>query len=393
MRAWNLKKIGMIEYEEVGKPQISDGEVLVSVKAVGICGSDIPRIYQDGAHRMPLIPGHEFAGKVVKTGKEEDKKWLGKRVGVFPLIPCRRCIACQKGKFEMCRSYSYLGSRRDGGFAEYVAVPAENLIELPDNVTYEQAAMLEPMAVAVHAMRRLGFGKSNDGEGTAGSKTSTEYMGEVGKEKDVGYVKTAGGDDTIVVCGLGTIGTLLVMFLLELGIKNLYVIGNKDFQRDKMRALGVPENHYCDSWTADVKEWLSGVTDGAGVDAFFECVGRNETVSLAIDAAAPGGAVCLVGNPYTDMTLPKDVYWKILRNQLRVMGTWNSSFFEWEASGNSTQSQTELTDWQYVLRLLEEGRIAPEQFISHRFELDDLEKGLHIMRDKSEDYMKVMIEI
>ena len=376
MKAWNLKKIGIIEYEEVDKPLISDGEVLVAVKAVGVCGSDIPRIYQDGAHRMPLIPGHEFAGKVVETSACE-AKWLGKRVGVFPLIPCRTCIACQKGKYEMCRSYSYLGSRRDGGYAEYVAVPVENLLELPDSVTYEQAAMLEPMAVAVHAMRRLGFGKSNGGEVASGCVD----------------ISKCGSSDTVVVCGLGTIGALLVMFLLERGVKNLYVIGNKEFQREKMRALGVPEEHYCDSRATDVKAWLDRVTGGSGVDAFFECVGRNETVSLAIDAAAPGGAVCMVGNPYTDMTLTKDVYWKILRNQLRITGTWNSSFFEGDVPVDSAQSQTELTDWQYVIQLLGQGRIAPEQFISHRFKLEELEKGLHIMRDKSEDYMKVMIEI
>ena len=170
MKAWVLEDIGNIKYKEVLKPQISENEVLVQVKAAGICGSDIPRIYQTGAHQMPLIPGHEFSGQVVQTGENADVKWQNKRVGIFPLIPCHNCVACQKGQYELCRNYSYLGSRRDGGFAEYVAVPECNLIELPENVSYEEAAMLEPMSVACHALRRV--------------KVSP--------------------DDTVAVCGLGT---------------------------------------------------------------------------------------------------------------------------------------------------------------------------------------------
>ena len=156
MKAWVLEDIGKIQYKKVSKPRIGEHEVLVEVKAAGICGSDIPRIYQTGAHRMPLIPGHEFAGRVVQTGENTDAKWQNKRVGIFPLIPCRSCIACRKGQYELCRNYSYLGSRQDGGFAEYVAVPESNLIELPETVSYEEAAMLEPMAVACHALRRVG---------------------------------------------------------------------------------------------------------------------------------------------------------------------------------------------------------------------------------------------
>ena len=155
MKAWKLSDIGDFEYTDVDIPGIGDNEVLVKVRAAGICGSDIPRVYKDGAHNMPLTIGHEFAGEVADTGKGVPKDWNGKRVGIFPLIPCKECIACKQRKYEMCRNYSYLGSRRDGGFAEYVSVPEWNLIELPDLVDFEVAAMLEPMAVATHAMRRI----------------------------------------------------------------------------------------------------------------------------------------------------------------------------------------------------------------------------------------------
>ena len=162
MKAWVLHGVNDIRLEEKEEPQLRADEALVCVKAAGICGSDIPRIYKTGAHVHPLIPGHEFSGQVVKVGKRADIKWLHKRVGIFPLIPCRKCAACQRQQYELCRDYGYLGSRRNGGFAEYTAVPQWNLIELPDSVSYEEAAMLEPMAVAVHAMRRLRLHASPD---------------------------------------------------------------------------------------------------------------------------------------------------------------------------------------------------------------------------------------
>ena len=181
MKAWVLHDIGDLRFDTVKEPVIQKREVLVRVRAVGICGSDIPRIYQNGAYSHPLILGHEFSGEVVETGVLADPVWKGQRVGVFPLIPCRECAPCRQKQFEMCRNYGYLGSRRDGGFTEYVAVPEENLIPLPENVTFEAAAMLEPMAVAVHAMRRI----------------------------------KAKPSDRIAICGVGTIVLLLYQLLRE----------------------------------------------------------------------------------------------------------------------------------------------------------------------------------
>ena len=109
MKAWVLHKIGDFRCGEVERPRISDHEVLVAVKAVGICGSDIPRVYWDGAHRMPLIIGHEFSGQVIETGERADRAWLGKRVGIFPLIPCRECMPCMNRQYEMCRHYNRAG--------------------------------------------------------------------------------------------------------------------------------------------------------------------------------------------------------------------------------------------------------------------------------------------
>lgn len=347
MKAWVLHDIADIRFDTVDTPVLRDNEVLVEVKAAGICGSDMPRIYQNGAYSHPLIPGHEFAGVVAETGAMADAALRGQRVGVFPLIPCGECMPCRKKQYEMCRSYGYLGSRRDGGFAEYAAVPAENLIRLGEDITFEEAAMLEPMAVAVHAMRRIGVNEA----------------------------------DKVAVCGAGSIGMLLFLFLREAGVKNVYVFGNKEFQKQTLLKLGLEEDCYCDIRNCDTDAWIYERTDGVGADVFFECVGRNETLVQAVNQSSPAGRIMLVGNPSGDMRLEKSVYWKILRNQITVKGTWNSAF-----------TGEESDDWHYALKRLKDKRIAPSKLITHRFSLNELEEGFHIMRDKTEDYVKMICQ-
>lgn len=366
MNAYILHGINQLRYEQTDRPVPGPGEVLLQIKACGICGSDIPRIYRTGAHSHPLIPGHEFAGIVAEAGeqaealywkhqgnsaegKQEKRTLIGKRMGVFPLIPCGTCRPCREGHYELCRNYSYLGSRRNGGFAEYAVVPAANLIELPDTVSFEEGAMLEPMAVAVHAMRRAGL----------------ESMGK---------------EEPIAVCGLGTIGLLLVFFLQEAGCSNILVIGNKDMQKQTALENGIPQDQYCDSRRQDPAAWILERTEGQGVSLFFECVGKAETVSLAFDQTAPAGRIVLVGNPYSAVTLEKDRYWKILRNQITITGTWNSSFVH-----------SAKDDWHYALERLEHKRIKPASLITHRLALRKLEQGLHIMWNKTEEYGKIAI--
>lgn len=336
MKAYVLHGINDFKLEYVPEPAISEGQVLVEVKAAGICGSDIPRVFTAGTYHYPLIPGHEFAGEVVKT-MPEDEKLIGQRVGVFPLIPCMECEQCKKRRYEMCSSYSYLGSRRDGGFAQYVAVPKRNLIPLTDNISYEAAAMMEPVSVALHAIRRINPKK----------------------------------DETVAVCGLGTIGLSVVMLLKEMGIKDIIVFGNKETQWNKAMELGVPQSNL-------------GLKDRP-IDVCFECVGSVETIQWAVNLTAPAGRIMLVGNPKSDVDLPKDVYWKILRKQLTLMGTWNSSFM---IDGFQTFGSPD--DWHYVAARLDEGRIDPTKLITHRFGMGELMKGFEIMRDKSEEYIKVM---
>ena len=170
------------------------------------------------------------------------------------------------------------------------------------------------------------------------------------------------------------------MFLLDAGVRDIYVIGNKEFQKKMAGSLGIAETHYCDSKSQEISEWLQEQTGGRGVDVFFECVGKNETIADAIGNTVPGGTVQMVGNPASDIMLKKEIYWKILRNQLSVKGSWNSSFLHNEGD-----------DWHYVLDKLNRQTIHPEQFITQKFEFEHLKDGLEIMRDKREEYVKVMM--
>lgn len=356
MKAHILYDINKMKLSECDIPSIQEGWVLVQMKAAGICGSDVPRTFTTGAHRHPIIIGHEFSGQVLTENQCQElncitnssqEKWSGKRVGIFPLIPCMECEPCKKKQYEMCRHYNYLGSRCNGGFAEYVAVPEWNLIELPDTVSFEAAAMLEPAAVALHAIRNI--------------KPSKE--------------------DTVVVCGLGTIGLLVVMLLKEMGVRNILALGNKNFQKECFERIVGEEGHYIDVKETNPLSAISDYTSGNGVDIFMECVGKVETYNLAVSATMPGGRIQLVGNPYSDMELDKATYWKILRNQLTLKGTWNSSF---------THNATD--DWNQIVNLLNEKRIDPEILITHKLPFEELMYGLEIMKNKSEDFVKIMIE-
>ena len=345
MKTWVLHRIGDLQLEDRPTPRISDGEVLVEVKMAGICGSDISRIFKTEAHVYPLIPGHEFAGVVVETGKNTER-WKNKRVSIFPLVPCYKCDQCKNNRYEMCCCYDYIGSRRNGGFAQYVVVPEWNLIEIPDAISMEQAALMEPMAVAAHAIRRAGVHPKN----------------------------------SIAVCGLGTIGLFIVMFLREMGCENIFGIGKKKIQKELFKRIGVADKKYICIKNRNVDEAILSATNGLGVDMFFECVGKNETISLGLKCTAASGCIQLVGNPMDDIVLLRNIYWKILRKQLTVLGTWNSSFTH------------ELNDdWHYVLNRLECGAIHPERMITHKYNLSKLDEGVVLIRDKKEEYVKVMI--
>jgi L-iditol 2-dehydrogenase len=156
MRAAVLHSPGDIRLETVPEPQVSADNVVVKVAACGVCGSDIPRMLSKGAHRMPLICGHEFSGHIVDIGRDVTGFAVGDLVAVPPLIACYRCSQCLRGEFSRCENYDYFGSRRDGAYSEFVAVPVTNLSKTPAGMDPAAAAMSDPAAIALHAVWKAG---------------------------------------------------------------------------------------------------------------------------------------------------------------------------------------------------------------------------------------------
>ena len=332
MHAYLLKKIGELKYENISIPDCPSGWAIVKVKATGICSSDIPRIFKKGTYHFPLIPGHEFSGIIEQVADKDNTNLVGKRVGVFPLIPCKKCIQCKRAHYEMCIKYDYIGSRRDGSFAEYVAVPIWNIIELNESVSFEAAAMMEPLAVALHAVKQSGLQKG----------------------------------DTIGFFGTGMIGFAAAQWAKRKDAAEVVVIGRSN---DKKKiADNIPGIKYL--LASEIQEEF---------DIIIEAVGSNESIINAIKATKPGGTLVLMGNPDGNISLPQDIYWRILRKQLKLIGTWNSVY---ERNGKS--------DWTEVKEALISHTLEPESLISHRFDQQHLPLGLELMLKHRESYCKVM---
>lgn len=330
MKAYVLHGVGDLRYENWPMPELQPGWALVKVLTTGICSSDIPRIFTKGTYRFPTIPGHEFCGRVEAVRDETDSGWVGKRVGVFPLIPCKKCASCQKGQYETCENYDYLGSRRDGSFAEYVSVLVWNLIELPDTVSDIQGALLEPAAVALHAVKRAGIGP----------------------------------DDSVCIVGSGAIGLLAGQWAKIYGAGRVAVKGRSEAKRQLAEDCGL--------------EYLTNIGTEQ-FDRVIEAVGSETALAEGILLTAPGGRLVLMGNPDGPRTLSQDEYWRILRKQLTLTGTWNSSY-------GSPKS-----DWLRSVDAMRNMELQTEAIISNVITFSDLFQGLVAMRDKTSLHCKIMV--
>ena len=342
MKALNLYGIGDLRYDDVLVPEPKNGEVLLAVHACGICGSDVPRVYTKGTYHFPTIIGHEFAGEVVAA---KDAARIGRRGSVFPLLPCGECPACQTGHYAQCSHYSYYGSRQDGGMAEFLAVKRENLCFLPDGVSYEAAAMNEPAAVALHALRKSG----------------------------------AGLGSTLLIYGIGTIALLLAQWARSAGVRHILLAARSAEKVAFAKRLGFEEAY--DVTQEDLQNLVAEATDGVGADACIEGTGASEGVEACLRHARAFGTVVTLGNPQGAMTLTQDGYWRILRKELRVFGTWNSSFQAME------------NDWEDALAGMQSHQIEPERIITHRFSLAQHAEAFSLMHEKKELYGKVMFDI
>jgi L-iditol 2-dehydrogenase len=287
MKALLLTKYRSLEIAEVPTPSPGPDEVLIKVAACGICGSDVHGYDGSSGRRIPpLVMGHEAAGTIAALGKDVKNFSEGDRVTFDSTIYCGSCGNCIRGDVNLCDNRQVLGVscgdyRRAGAFAEFVVVPAHIVYRLPDSLSFEEAAMLEAVSVALHA---------------------------------VALVPTV-PDSSALVVGAGTIGLLLLQALRAAGCSRVF-ISDVDSTRLKLaQELGATDTFVAGP---ELLPQVLQITNGTGVDTAVEAVGITATVNAAIDCVRKGGTVVLVGNVTPEVTLPLQ---KIVSRQIRLQGS------------------------------------------------------------------------
>ena len=340
MKSLVLKEIGNLSLEELEIPTLKEGEVLVHIKYCGICSSDIERVFINGTYHFPTVPGHEFSGQIVGVYDDRDKDLLGKKASIFPLLPCKKCDACKSEEYAQCSNYNYFGSRCDGGFSEYLAVPKWNLV-LFEDMNYDIAALCEPAAVSLHAINRVEIPNN----------------------------------EKVLVLGSGTIGLLIGMILKSKGIE-VYIGARREESIKYIESLGLRTIN-----TNNIEEEIRNKTDNKGFKYIFEAIGTNQALEQAILSSSNFAKIVTIGNPKEDLHLEKNIYWKILRKQLTVIGTWNSSYGE------------KINDWKEILKFMKDNSTSFEKLITNKYSLEEYNEAFNLLRDKDIFKIKVMFEI
>ncbi|WP_263356044.1 galactitol-1-phosphate 5-dehydrogenase [Acidicapsa ligni] len=288
MKALLLSEYSNLQVADVPRPVIASDEVLVEVAACGICGSDVHGYDGSSGRRIPpLVMGHEAAGVVAAIGAEVSRFAVGDRVTFDSTVYCGVCEFCLSGAINLCNDRQVVGVscaefRRAGAFAEYVSVPERIVYRLPDALSFAEAAMLEAVAVAIHA---------------------------------VAVTELAGGETALVI-GAGMIGLLILQAAKAAGCKRVFV-ADVDATRLRLAAELGADATVLASGAEMVREALR-LTDGRGMDVVLEAVGRDETVAAAVDAVRKGGTVTLIGNITPQVTLPLQ---KVVSRQIRLQGS------------------------------------------------------------------------
>ena len=344
MRAVRLFSPGDVRCVETPVPRIAEpDDVLVRVKSCGVCGSDIPRVMVKGAYHHPITIGHEFAGEIVETGTEADGLHPGDRVTVMPLIPCGKCDFCAVGDYVLCNDYAYYGSRIEGAMAEYVSVKAANVLKLPASVDFESASMTDPASVALHATRRHHI---LPGQSAA-------------------------------VFGMGAIGLFAVQWLKIMGCQAVFAVDVFDEKLAVAGALGAdfPVN----GRRSDVPKAIGEKTGGRGIDFVIELAGNDTTQLQALQVAAKKAVVVFCGISYDDLTIPAHDLNRILRNELTIQGSWNSSI-----------APLPINEWKTSLEYMDRGLLKTKPLITHRFPLEECTPCFAMLHKRAEPFTKVL---
>lgn len=344
MKALNLYGIQDIRCEETSEPVIAaPDDVIIKVKAAGICGSDISRFNKLGPYIEGMTFGHEFAGEVVEVGADVKRVRKGDKVAGCPAFYCGVCLSCQKGEFSQCEKLTVIGARHPGSYAEKVKLPEENVIKIPEQVDFDTAALLEPAAVVAH-----GFYKTNVKPG-----------------------------DTVAVMGCGSIGLLAVQWARIFGAKTIFAIDIDEAKLEAAKELGA--DVLVNSLEGPPHEKILKHTNGMGVNLAVESAGSPITSAQIFALPKKGGEVVFLGIPYADITIERFYFEKIVRNELSVFGSWNG-----------VSSPFPGREWDAAMYYMSTGQIQSGPMIHHRYSLDEGPKVFDDLFHRRGGHIKVL---
>jgi L-iditol 2-dehydrogenase len=325
--------------EEVEIPDIRENQVLIKVKRIGICGSDIHAYY--GKHpyiSCPIVQGHEFAGEIAAIGGKVGSFSVGNRVTVMPQLVCGECYPCNHGNYHICNDLKVIGCQADGAAREFIPVDQQLVVNLPEGMSYDHGAMVEPVAVGAHAVGRLG---------------SVEGM-------------------NILVLGAGPIGNLTAQSAKGLGANSVLITDLSDYRLEIARKCGIDNavNVSFENLEAKVGEYFGS----AGADAILECVGVEETITVAIHLARKGTDIVVVGvfaeKPRVDIGLVQD-------KELRMIGT----------------LMYKADDYSKAIDLIQSKSVNLEPLITQHFPFEDYPKAYSFIEENQDKIMKVLIDL
>ncbi|MNO19970.1 Sorbitol dehydrogenase [compost metagenome] len=341
MAAAVLNKPMDIEVKQVPVPEIKQDEALIKVYCIGVCGSDV-HYYEHGrigryVVEKPIILGHELAGEVVQIGDKVTNVTVGDRVAVEPGVACGRCEYCKSGRYNLCPDVVFMATPPvDGAWAEYVAVRSDFLFKLPEEMSFEQGALLEPMSVGMHAMIR----------------------GKVGPS------------DRLLVTGLGPIGLLAIQAAKIYGVNEIYATDVVPFRSQLAQDMGVTA--VINPARENLKDRLAELTGGKGITVVIESSGNGHAIADSFSAVNRGGRVVLVGMPAAS-EIPVDIN-TIIDGEIDVYGLFRYA-----------------NTYPSAIHALSKSDIDVEHVITHKYALKDIKEAVEVARTDKETSIKVMI--
>ena len=344
MQAAVLHAPGDLRIENVPIPSdLGSREILVKVLAAGICGSDIERVMKTGTYSFPMIPGHEFCGMVEATASGESNLHKGDKVVVAPLIPCFKCEPCYSGLYGLCDQYGFIGSRTNGGFAQFVKAPAMNVLRMPESIDYTAGAAIEPAAVTLHGIRLL----------------------------------TINAGDTIAVIGCGALGFFAIQLARLAGAATVIAI---DLDDEKLSLAREVDADYCiNASTKNVIDEVKRLTGKKGVEIAIETAGVKNTREQCVELVKKKGQVILYGMAHGDVVFSQASFEKVIRYELVIRGSWNSYSVPFPGQ-----------EWFTILDYLRDNKLRVGPLISHVFKLSEAPRIFQDLFDRKLQSNKIV---